>query len=178
MTIPPDPFEELDRELRERVGGEFRRTAEEDEYTARKAALRARDLAQVAYEMLSRGDTVRLTIGTNSVRGVITHARGTLATLAAADGTAVHANLAGPIVIDVVERSTAGGRAREQFGPESFIARLRELELASADVEVIVGHSDLNPSGRIEAVGKDHLMIVAEHASFIPLAWVGAVRRR
>ncbi len=175
MTTPPDPFEELDRELREAVAGEFRRTAEGDEYAARKSALRSRNLPQVAYELLSRGDTVRVVIGAASLRGVISHARGTLATLTGPDGTNTHLNLAGPVILEVVERSQAGGRTREQFGPESFLARLRELEINEASVEVLTA-SEHRPSGRIEAVGPDHLMLVGETDQFVPLPWIGAVR--
>lgn len=175
MSTPTDPFEELDRELREKVAGDFRRTAEEDEFTARKAALRKRDLPLVAYELLSRGDTVRAMIGTSSLRGVITHARGTLATMTAADGTAVHLNLDGPIVIDVVEKSATGGKARDQFGPESFVARLRELELNEVEVEVVVGFGSENPVGTIEAVGVDHVMLGVENPTFVPLTWIAAV---
>lgn len=177
MATPPDPFEELDRELREKVGGEFRRTAEEDEYAARKSALRKRDLAQIVYELLSRGDSVRVTIGTTSVRGIVTHARGTLATITPSDGLEVHLNLAGPIMFDVVERSAQGGRTREQFGPETFIARMRELELNQAPIEALVGFTDIRPAGTIEAVGVDHLMIAGETTHFVPLGWIGAVKR-
>lgn len=182
MTAPEnedelDPLEALDQELRERVGGEFRRTAEEDEFVARKAALRGRDLAQVAYELLSRGDTIRATIGGTSVRGVLTHARSTLATLSPAEGPAVHLNLAGPLTIDVIERSPGGGRTREQYGPETFVARLRELELAQAPVELLVGFGRNNPRGVIEAVSADHVMLVGEVTHFAPLAWIGGVLR-
>ncbi|MCP5068323.1 MAG: hypothetical protein GY946_17310 [bacterium] len=177
MSEDPDPLTRLDQELRERVAGEFRRTAEEDEFTARKAALRHRTLAQVAYELLSRGDTVRATIGAESIRGVITHARGTLATLTLTTGTEFHLNLAGPLVLDVVERSTTGGRTREPYGPETFVARLRELELAEVSIEAVVGFGDSRPSGVIEAVGEDHLMLSGETTHFIPLPWIGAVRR-
>jgi hypothetical protein len=173
----PDPLARLDQELREKVGGEFRRTAEEDEFTARKAALRRRTLAQVAYELLSRGDNVRATIGAESFRGTITHARGTLATLTPATGAEVHLNLAGPLSLDVVERSATGGRTREPYGPETFVARLRELELSEVPIEAIVGFSDGRPSGVIEAVGEDHLMLRGETTHFVPLAWIGAVRR-
>jgi len=183
MTTPGDeeedldPLEALDRELRARVGGEFRRSAEEDEFVARKAALRSRDLAQVAYELLSRGDKIRVTVGGSSVLGVLTHARTTLATLSPADGPAVHLNLAGPLTIDVVERSSGGGRAREQYGPETFVARLRELELAGAPVELLLGFGRNNPRGAIEAVSADHVMLVGELTHFVPLAWIGGVLR-
>lgn len=182
MTTPnsddaPDPLEALDQELRERIGGEFRRTAEEDEFAARKAALRRRDMAEVAYELLSRGDTIRVTIGSTSFRGVLTHARATLATLLPAEGTELHLNLAGPLTIDVVERSPGGGRGREQFGPETFIARLRELELAETRVELLLGFTDERPSGMIEAVSADHVMLGGGLTHFVPLAWISAARR-
>lgn len=176
MATPSDPFEELDRELREAVSGEFRRTAEEDEYAARKAALRSRDLPQVAYELLSRGDAVRVIAGATSVRGVISHAHGTLATLTGADGAETHVNLAGPVVLEVVARSQSGGRTREPYGPESFLARLREIELNQAEIEVITA-GEHRPAGRIEAVGTDHLMLAGEVPQFVPLAWIAAVRR-
>lgn len=177
VTTPSDPFEELDRELREKVAGEFRRTAEEDEHAARKSTLRKRDMSHVAYELLSRGDSIRVTIGSTTIRGVVTHARGNLATVTAADGREAHINLAGPIAIEVAERSTAGGRGREQYGPESFIARLRELELNEARVEVISMSDGDPPNGRIEAVGSDHVMLVGSSHHFVPIAWIGAVRR-
>ena len=172
-----DPLAELDQELREKVGGEFRRQAEEDEYTARKAALRHRTLAQVAYELLSRGDRVRATIGRGSFRGVVTHARGTLATLTLSEGAELHLNLAGPVTLDIVERSVTGGRTREQYGPETFVARLRELELAAVPIEALVGFGEVQPTGTIEAVGEDHLMLAGDTTHFVPLAWLGGVRR-
>lgn len=172
-----DPLAELDQELREKVGGEFRRLAEQDEYTARKAALRHRTLAQVAYELLSRGDRVRATIGAASFRGVVTHARGTLATLTLSEGSELHLNLAGPVTLDIVERSVTGGRTREQFGPETFVARLRELELAAVPIEALVGFGETRPAGVIEAVGEDHLMLLNDTTHFVPLAWLGGVRR-
>jgi hypothetical protein len=172
-----DPFEELGRELREKVGGEFRRSAEEDEFAARKAALRQRDLAQVAYELLARGDSVRVTIGSTQLRGVITHSRGNLATLTTGDSLEMHLNLSGPLLLEVVERSTAGGSSREQYGPETFVARLRELELNQAPVAIYLGFTDFQPAGVIEAVAKDHIMLVGETTNFIPLAHIGGVRR-
>lgn len=177
MTTPTDPFEELERELREKVAGEFRRTAEEDEFVAMKSVLRARDLTQVAYELLSRGDTVRIVTGDTTIRGVITHARGSLATLTTGEGTEAHVNLAGPIVIEVLERATAGGKSRDHLGPDSFIARLRELELNSAPVEVVLANSSHRPTGTISAVGVDHILIKDATDQFVPLAWIAAVQR-
>jgi hypothetical protein len=85
-------------------------------------------------------------------------------------------NLAGPVLLDVVARAASGGSTREQFGPESFLARLRELELNQATIEILMG-AEPPPRGMIEAVGVDHLMLRGETDQFVPLAWIGAVRR-
>ncbi len=111
------------------------------------------------------------------LRGIITHARGTLATLQPVAGAAVHVNLSGPVAFDVVIRSTDGGGAPEPFGPETFLARLRELELAAVPVEVLLGMTPERPRGVIEAVAQDHLMLSGETTYFLPLAWIGGVRR-
>ena len=171
-----DPIDELGRELREKVAGEFRRTAEEDEHAVRKTALRKRDLAQVAYELLSRGDVVRAIVGAFALRGVITHARGSLATLTPGEGPELHVNLAGPVVLEVVERSSTGGRSRQPFGPESFIARLREIELTESEVTVYLGVTAETPTGRIEAVAADHIMLIGDSTHFIAVDSIGAVR--
>ena len=171
-----DPIDELGRELREKVAGEFRRTAEEDEHAVRKSALRKRDLAQVAYELLSRGDVVRAKVGEFALRGVVTHARGSLATVTPDDGPELHVNLAGPVLLEVVERSNTGGRSRQPFGPESFIARLRELELTETPLAIYLGFTSVTPVGRIEAVAADHIMLVGDSTHFVAVAAIAGVR--
>ena len=177
MTGDLDGFEELEQELRESVGGEFRRQAEEDEYATRKGVLRNRSLDQVAYELLARGDTVAVLTGERRFLGVVAHANRDLLTLVTPKGDQVHVNLGGPIVLQVAERAPAGGKGRDRFGPESFLARMRELELSELTVEIVAPTAGDPVMGRIEAAATDHLMVISDSdaLSFIPLAWVAAV---
>jgi hypothetical protein len=170
-------FDELDHHLRQSVGGEFRRQAEEDEYAARKGALRRRTLDQVAYELLGRGDTVAILAGERRFRGVVAHANRDLLTLVTSPGDQVHVNLGGPVAIHVVERAATGGKGRDRFGPESFLARMREIELSELTVEIVSPPTGGPVTGRIEAAASDHLMVIGEDDTtwYLPLATIAAV---
>ncbi|HEX9855623.1 MAG TPA: hypothetical protein VGC47_09930 [Acidimicrobiia bacterium] len=176
-----DPFEELDEELRHRMAGEFRRTAEEDEYAARKAALRSRSLADVAFELLGRGDVVAAVVGSwHRYQGTMSHAKGSLASLTTGIGDSVHLNLEGPVSLEVVERSAAGGRSREPMAAESFMAKLREIELSEHPVDIVLHSVEESIAGRIEAVTKDHVMLVTTDSRtwFVPIREIAAVVER
>lgn len=172
-------FDELGDELRQSVGGEFRRTAEEDEYAAAKAQLRARTLEHVAYELLSRGDTVAVTIGAEIVQGIVVHAKGDLLCVETPAGDRCDVRLGTPASIHVVQRATSPGRARDRFGAESFVARLRELELDEVPVTVI-GPMRRDPVvGTIAAVASDHVLLRNDDGDwYLPLAGIAAVSMR
>jgi hypothetical protein len=156
-----DELERLGDELRQQVGGDFRRAAEEDEHDAAKARLRSRTLEHVAYELLSRGDTIALVLGTVRYSGIVTHARGDLMAVTTPGGERLDVNLSGPVTVQVVERSTRGGRARDRFGAESFIARLRELELDETPVTIHLPSGARPVCGVIDVVAADHLLVRA-----------------
>jgi hypothetical protein len=159
-----DEYGELERlgdELRQQVGGEFRRIAEEDEHDAAKAQLRSRTLEHVAYELLSRGDTVAIALGTAGHQGVVAHAGGDLMTVTTRRGERLDVNLSGPVTIHVVERASSGGRGRDRFGAESFLARLRELELEEAPVTIHTAAGGEPVHGIIDAVATDHVLVRA-----------------
>lgn len=168
-------FDELGRELRRSVGDEFRRAAEDDEIAASKVALRRRNLEQVAYELLARGDVVAVTCGAERFTGRLVHAHGDLATMHRSVGGEVHINLAGPVMLTVEERATEGGKGRDRFGPESFIARLRQLELDETDIEIVtIGEGHV--AGRIGAVATDHVMVLSEgRTAYVPITTIAAV---
>ncbi len=173
-----DPLDELGQELRQKVAGEFRRTAEEDEFAARKIHLRSRDLGAIAHEVLSRGDQVEVIAEGLRMRGSVVHAKGTVATIEGPAGTRLDVNLAAPLIIHVVDHSTAGGRSRDPFGSDSFLARLRELEIDEARVRIIANGEVV--IGRLEAVGTDHVMVIGNDQLpwYISLHAIVAVEQR
>jgi len=178
-----DDFAELERlgdELRQQVGGEFRRTAEEDEYAAAKAQIRARSLENVAFELLSRGDAVAVTIGGAPLQGTVIHAKGDLMALQTPHGDRIDVHLGAHLAIHVLERSTAGGRSRDRHGAESFVARLRELELEATPVVLTTPPAGGSVIGVIEAVTSDHVMLNDPESGtwYLPLAAIAAVTAR
>lgn len=172
-----DPLEELGKELRTQVGGEFRRAAEEEEFDARLAALRSRDVAQVMFELMSRGDTVAVHVAGHVHTGVVSHARGTLATVDTKVGSRIHLNLSSAFSISVIERAHKGGKSFDKYGAESFVARLRQCELERNVVEMHVSGRTHVLAGTVEIVAKDHLIVAAPsgETTIVPLQHVLAI---
>ncbi|MGI9609885.1 MAG: hypothetical protein ACR2NL_06285 [Acidimicrobiia bacterium] len=178
---PPDDSEALDdlgRELRERVGKEMRQEAELLEQDAATVELRRRRLADIAIELVSRGDIVTIIAGDRSLRGRLTYARGEIASVEAPVGR-VDVHLPAGVVVRVDERSTDGGRTPRK-GSDTMRARLLELELAGTDIEVWVPSHGIDVSGTIVAVGKDHVVVRDRDDSewailLYDIAWVSGI---
>ncbi len=176
-----DENEELDqvgRELRERVGGEFRLAAEEDEYWAMKQARRAGTLWEFAYDAMSRGDQVEIRAGEAFFCGFIQYTRSDLVVLRAHAN--VDVNLGAPIVMRVIEPAGAPGTASSPSGPASFSARMAELEQTDEVCEFLTPFSSATVVGSVSIRARDHLVVEgSDHQEWIiPLAWLMAVVSR
>jgi hypothetical protein len=175
---PEEPLDDLGRELRERVGNEMRQEAELIEQDAATVELRRRRLADIAIELVSRGDIVTVMAGDRSLRGRLTYARGEIASLQAAVGR-VDIHLPAGVALRVDERSTEGGMAPRK-GSDTLRARLLELELSNSAIEAWVPTHGFDVRGAIVAVGKDHVIVQdADDAEWVLLlfdiAWIRAV---
>ena len=171
-------FDEIRRELRERVGGEFRLAAEEDEYWAMKQARRAGTLSEVAYDAMSRGDRVEIWAGESVFRGLIQHTRNDLLVLKAQ--APVDINLAAPVIFRVIEPAAGPGASPFPNGPESFSARLAELEQIEAVGEFITPFSGAAVVGRVSIRARDHVIVEGRDGRewVVPLKWLMAVVAR
>ena len=179
--MPPsdnEEFEEMGRELRERVGGEFRLAAEEDEYWAMKQARRAGTLSEIAYDAMSRGDRVEVWAGQSAFRGFIQHTRNDLLMLQAHAN--VDVNLGGPMLLRVVEPAATSGAGATRNGPASFAARLAELEQSDTVCEFIVPFSRAPVLGRVAIRASDHVIVEDPDGKewVVPLKWLIAVVNR
>ena len=174
----PDEVGRLGDELRARVGGEFRRSAEDDERAAAKAQVRSRTLEHVAHELLSRGDTIAVSLAGERIVGVVEHARGDLMSVSTSHGGRVDVRLAPTTALRVVESAAVGGRSRDRWGAESFVARLRELELEAASVTIIATALDGPVTGIIAAVTPDHVALdePSGHRWYLAIGGIAAVR--
>lgn len=173
-----EELEQVSRELRERVGGEFRLAAEEDEYWAMKQARRAASLSEFAYDAMSRGDRVEIWAGESRLRGYVQHTRTDLLTLRA--NSNVDVNLGAPIVLRVIEPAAAPGAGASPQGPESFAARMAELEQTEEIYEFITPFSKETVIGRVAIRARDHLVVEdsGRQEWIIPLMWLMAVVNR
>src|SRR6266571_8221450 len=167
-------FEEAEAEF----AGAARLEAEDAGRDAALLQMRRRELADVASELMGRGDTTAVAAGDRSFTGTVIHAAGDLMTLESTDAF-VDINLdAGP-VISVVERARAGGRS-PRSGPDSFAARLMELESGKGAVDVgLVGQAHPSLSGHVRVTARDHVVFVDRggHEWFLPLARIAYVIR-
>lgn len=153
-TPEGDNFEDLSRELRERVGPEVRADAEASEADAATVEMRRRQLHDVARELASRGDEITVFAGDRSARGTLTYARGDIAELATASGP-IDVHLAAGVALRVDHRVVAGG-TDPRSGSDTLRARLLEHELAGHRLEIWMPRHGLDISGRLVSVGKDH----------------------
>lgn len=163
------------RELRQGIGAELRADAEETERLVAIAARRRRSLADVANDLLARGDTVAVELPGARFTGTIVHAAGDLLRLHGPAG-ALDVHLGGPVALTVVERAPTGGIERVD-GPASFRSRLLELELDGATVELAHEAAAGTLVGRLLAVAVDHAVVVdpagnERHLSLRGLSWV------
>ena len=173
-----DDFEQMSRELREQVGGEFRLAAEEDEYWAMKQARRAGTLSEIAYDAMSRGDRVEIWAGEAVFRGFIRHTRNDLLSLQAQ--AEVDVNLGAPIALRVIEPAARSGAVALPGGPASFSARLAELEQTGKLCEFITMSSRVAVVGKVAIRARDHVIVESADQPewVIPLKWLVAVVSR
>jgi hypothetical protein len=152
-----DSLDDLGRELRERVGHELRLEAEMIEQDAASVEFRRRRMADLAVELLSRGDTVTVIAGERSLRGRLSYARGDIASLETGHGP-VDVHLSAGVALRIDERTSEGGTA-PRSGSDTLRARLLEHELAGTNVEAWAPSHGINVGGSIAAVGKDHVIL-------------------
>lgn len=175
--------EELERDPElEQAEADFLSTARlEEEQAEREAAqlgMRTRELADVARELMSRGDLVSVRVGERVFTGRVIYAAGDLMTVQTADPT-VDFNLAAPLLISVTERARSGGMPAGE-GPGSFRGRLMEWERTPEPLELgLVDPARGALKGQIRVAAKDHIAFVDTTGRewFVPSASVGYLAR-
>ncbi|MDP9021691.1 MAG: hypothetical protein M3N57_03125 [Actinomycetota bacterium] len=165
----------LARELRERIGAEFRFDAEDGERLAAQASLRARSLRDVVVDLRSRGDTVAVRLGGRVLTGRVVFVGNDYVRLRTGAGS-VDVPLDQPLALRVVERARSGGTGRGD-GAATFRARLLQLELDRAAVQVDTAVVGDVLRGRLEAVARDHALLHTQDGQewVIPFVAIRAV---
>jgi hypothetical protein len=143
----------------QRFRDELRAEAEAYEALAARGHLRGRDLADVALELLHRGDVIAVAVGRRTFSGEVTYAAGDLLCLRTR-GADVDLSLSAPVGLEIVERVRSGGRPRGR-GPGWFKARHAEHEQAGTTLEVGCPALGVDLRGRLAAVAGDHVVVDA-----------------
>lgn len=164
-------------ELRSRIGDEFRAEAEAEERAVAALRVRHRSLADVAVELMHRGDEVTASLGLSTVVGRVIHVASDLATLLTSRDAVLHVRLEAPLVLCRNPEPAPGrGRPRDPMGCDSFLALLRALSLALSPVRIETPGPVRATTGHITTVAVDHLVFSAADLEwFIPLEAVWGV---
>lgn len=168
-----EPIEELGRELRDRVGSEFREEAEAGEGMAAIAAARGRTFADVSSQLAQRGAMVRVEIADKRFYGPAL-AGGSDVIVVGIEGGPVIVNLAGADLVTLHGPGDEDGFARR--GPGSLKAALYDLE-GVEPVELGL-RNGTTLTGMIRVVAHDHVMFRDDHERVIPLASIAWLIRR
>lgn len=161
MPQDSDPFDwhpelrRLDAEFTE----EFRAEAREYERLTALDHLRNRGLADVALELLHRGDVAAVEFPRRTFTGTVVYTATDLLCLRTRTAE-VDVWLEAPLTLHVLERVRDGGASRSP-GPGSFKARLCEHEASGNDVTIGRREHASEIRGRIRAVALDHLVVEA-----------------
>lgn len=151
-----------------------RAEAAEIETDVETARLRGRTLSSAVADLAARGDKVAVSCGDMSLVGRIVGVADDLAILLAGD-TEASVNLAGPVVVSLMEESRTGGML-QRGGSRSFRARLLEFELSGEPV-TIVGPTFVE-EGAIGSVAADHVVVDRGSGEmYVPFGLVGFVTR-
>jgi hypothetical protein len=166
------------QDLSAAIRNEIRLEAEEAEREAAAAAALRRDLADVARELMARGDTVAVDAGQRVFAGEIVGVGSDLLTVDAG-ASRVDVNLACVVRLQVLSRARSGGR-RSSGEAASFRARLMELQLSGQPTEVGTSGNDDEIAGPVALVGRDHVAIGEGVGPewFLPLHSLAYVRTR
>lgn len=161
---PPEGDFELRRVGRE-LSEELRSEAEAIERDAATAARRRRSLSRVARDLMARGDLVEVVVPRARVTGRVVHAAGDLVSLSTSRGR-VDVPTTGAVTLRVVEAARGGGLATRP-GPASFRARLRELEVLGAEVELGLVGEAVTRRGVVAVVARDHLALSTDEGELL-----------
>jgi hypothetical protein len=170
LTWQPEDFEDLGSELRRRVGAELREEAEEIERLSDLQRRRKDSLREVAQAAMHRGDSVIITIGERTWKGVL-RAVGDDYLQLESKQSLVECPLSAAVIS--VQRSRSGGK-KGKPASATWKARLAEHAAEQTTVRILLRGSE-ELAGLIEVIATDHLQLSGEEPAYIPLGLIEAI---
>lgn len=132
-----------------------------DEMAARIYHERTRSLSEALAALTSVAAHVTAYLPEASWTGILAHVAGDLATLRLHAGGEAHLQV-GPGSLLRVHRMAHGSPAADVAGPQTFIARLRQLELEAHPVTLVGRSGQVRVAGTLRAVATDHVVVECE----------------
>lgn len=159
-----DPFTDGGEGL-DRVEREARREQAAGEAEAEKLRLASRSLADVAWEAMQQGHTIRVSWIGGDAQGVPQAATGDLVVFTTDEGMRA-VNVDALLAVDVLERGVGPGSAGDRT-VGSFVAWCRMAEGREVKVDLVGGR---RVEGRLVATASDHLLVRTRHGGESALA--------
>ena len=183
-TESPDPvaggkdedMTDLARFLREGAGQEWRAEREATEFEVHQGRLRRRPMREVAQMLLHRGDRVTIEAIGSRFSGKVVGCGDDYVTV---ETDLVRVDARTDRIAMVVQRRSSGGAAAKGVAP-TWRARLLELELGQAPVEVFTPLLGVSRKGRIRAVSSDHIWLAGANGEdcYLPIDQLTAITSR
>jgi hypothetical protein len=152
---------------------EWRREEEEYLRAAEEHWAHQRTLLDIVRELMHRGDTIAVAIGSTILTGRVVTVGDDWFELAGPGGSADLSLDAPDLVVRVLERAPDGGR-RGDAGSRTFRARLLEREMAGGSV--VVGYRDGEVRGAL-VVGRDQVCVGSPPlATYVPIRAITMLR--
>lgn len=142
------------------------------ELETEQGRLRRRSLAELWEQAMHRGDQVRVVTSFGRITGVVDFVGNDFATVMG-DGVCWELRLTRAVLAPV--RSPHGGHT-VRGGSRTFLARMAEFESTGEELTVLAGAEEF--SGTIAVAATDHLVLVGDRETIIPLTLISAVRRQ
>lgn len=171
VTQQPGPEDDMDK-VASFMDAEVRAEQAEYEAMALQAQWRSRSLADVARELMIRGDQIEVVTATRHLSGTM-HNVGTDFCVMATPAGPVDVSLTTLTTLRVVRRVRAGGRPPGS-GANTLRARMTEHQTSKTRLTVLLTDGDV-VAGMVDAAASDHLLLrTATGHLFVPWPVVAA----
>lgn len=167
---------QLSTHLRALARSELAEEREADEAAARIYHERNRSLSAAITALTSISARLTAYLPEASYTGKVRHVAGDLVTLGIHDGTEVHLQM-GPATVLRVDKRPEPVPIAAAPGPQSFIARLRQLEMEGQRASVLAATAGgPHIAGSLRTVAADHVVLeTGEGTWLVPLSAIAAV---
>jgi hypothetical protein len=167
---------QLGSHLRALVRSELSAERAADEAAAQKYHERGRSLPEAIGAFTAGHAKLTAHLAGVSYTGTAVHIAGDLLTLRTEDATEIDIQLTSEAVFRVATGQHESGPLASAHGPQSFVARMRQLEMEERPISLMTAAGGRRVAGSIRVVGSGHLVVDDEASTWlVPIQEIVAV---